>query len=527
MPHCFEIPEIMFHIFEHAYVTHKGRSDLVHLALTCKLFSGPALDVLWRIQTSLLPLVMTFPRELLNFAPSEQMAVATFTIEKTPMVSHWRRPLQYAKRIRTIMPEHTFKGFGGLAVHKSVLQTLIQSCPSKPMFPNLQELCHPTLCNIAIVDEATYTKSMFLLSPQSTLETLSFQYPSGRNAKDTRAFLTQFRNHFGSLESLRIFMDVIPVDITDFLSVFASIQNLKCFVLALGPGLSFTPKRKGLSLPNSSDAFLGLRSLGLHSFSTPFILQLLKAIHTSQLQIVNIHLASRVSPDELSELLGSVTSLSGPQRSVRSMSLTATGYTSAIQSIGDLLSLQHLRYLTLQNTGLVLDDRKLDEMARAWPILQHLSITNDVPPSTTVHGTLKSLTSFSQHCPYIESLELRLNAREVSALANPVPTVRRAQGTKPFLLRIDIRSDIRDSAGVASFLLATFPGITVKLGGDSQMRDLQETSPWNRVAEIVDEALGRPPPEPASPMGPRIMCMSYRDILPLSRLKLVFKSWRE
>ncbi|KAF8137185.1 hypothetical protein EV363DRAFT_1394743 [Boletus edulis] len=496
MPHCFEIPEIMFHIFEHAYVTHKGRSDLVHLALTCKLFSGPALDVLWRIQTSLLPLVMTFPRELLNFAPSEQMAVATFTIEKTPMVSHWRRPLQYAKRIRTIMPEHTFKGFGGLAVHKSVLQTLIQSCPSKPMFPNLQELCHPTLCNIAIVDEATYTKSMFLLSPQSTLETLSFQYPSGRNAKDTCAFLTQFRNHFGSLESLRIFMDVIP--------------NLKCFVLALGPGLSFTPKRKGLSLPNSSDAFLAI-----------------EAIHTSQLQIVNIHLASRVSPDELSELLGSVTSLSGPQRSVRSMSLTATGYTSAIQSIGDLLSLQHLRYLTLQNTGLVLDDRKLDEMARAWPILQHLSITNDVPPSTTVHGTLKSLTSFSQHCPYIESLELRLNAREVSALANPVPTVRRAQGTKPFLLRIDIRSDIRDSAGVASFLLATFPGITVKLGGDSQMRDLQETSPWNRVAEIVDEALGRPPPEPASPMGPRIMCMSYRDILPLSRLKLVFKSWRE
>lgn len=78
VPHCFEIPEILLDIFEHVYVSHKGRSDLASLALTCKLFSGPALDILWRIQTSFLPLLMTFPRELLNFAPSDQMAVATF-----------------------------------------------------------------------------------------------------------------------------------------------------------------------------------------------------------------------------------------------------------------------------------------------------------------------------------------------------------------------------------------------------------------------------------------------------------------
>lgn len=302
-------------------------------------------------------------------------------------------------------------------------------------------------------------------------------------------------------------LDVIPLEITDFLSLFASIQTLKCLVLALGPGLSFTSKRKGLSLPNS-DAFSGLRSLGLHSFSTPFVLRLLKTIHTSQLRIVNIHLASRVSPDELSELFGIVTSLSGPQQSTRLISLTASGYTSTLQSIGDLLTLQHLRHLTLQNTGLVLDDRKLDEMARAWPILQHLSITNDVPPSTTVNGTLTSLSSFSQNCPYIETLELRLNAREVPPLAISIASLRRGQGTKPLLLRIDLRSDIRDSAGVAAFLLGTCPGISVQLVGGRQMPDLQETSPWNRVAEIVDETLGRPPPEPISPKGPRIMCMS-------------------
>ncbi|KAH0835038.1 hypothetical protein J3R83DRAFT_10775 [Lanmaoa asiatica] len=508
LPHCFEIPEILLHIFEHVYVSYKGRSDLASLALTCKLFSAPALDVLWRIQTSFLPLLMTFPRELLNFAPSEQMAVATFTIAKKPMISHWRRPLLYTKRIRAILPEPTFSSFGGLAVHKTVLQTLIQSCPSKPVFPNLQELSYPTICNIAIVDEATYTKSMFMLALPSTLQSLSFQYPSGRNAKDTRAFLTQFRNHFGTLESLRVFMDAIPLEITDFLSVFASIQSLKCLVLALGSGLSFTPKRKGLSLPRSPNAFSDVRSLGLHSFSVPFVLQLLKAIQASHLQIVNIHLASRVSPDELTEFFGSVTSLSSQQQSVRLISLTASGYTSALHSIGDLLTIQHLRHLTLQNTGLVLDDHKLEEMARAWPFLQHLSITNDVPPSITVNGTLKSIDTFVQHCPYIETLELRLNAREVPPLANPSAPSRRGKGAKPLQLRIDLRSDLRDSTAVASFLLSTFPGISVKLVGGSQMPDLLETSPWNRVAEIIDETLGRTPPQPATPKGPRIMFMT-------------------
>jgi hypothetical protein len=134
------------------------------------------------------------------------------TIDKKPMISHWRRPMLYTKRIRTIMPERGLTGFGGLAVHKSVLQTLLQSCPSKPVFPNLQELSYPTICNLAIVDEATYMKSMFMLSPPSTLQSLSFQYPSGRNAKDTRSFLTQFRNHFRTLESLRVFMgEVLPL----------------------------------------------------------------------------------------------------------------------------------------------------------------------------------------------------------------------------------------------------------------------------------------------------------------------------
>jgi len=344
-----------------------------------------------------------------------------------------------------------------------------------------------------------------LLNAPNALQTLSFQYPGGRSANDAHSFLTQFQNHFGTLRYLRVFMDEVPIEITEFLSVFASMQTLKYFVLALGPGLSFTPTRKSLSLPN--DAFAGLRSLGLHSFSTPFVLQLLKAVRASQLQIINLHLASRVSPDDLGELFGSVSSLAGQQQSVRLISFTASGYTSALQSIGDLLALHRLRHLTLHNMGLVLDDDKLDEMARAWPSLQHLSILNDVSPSATVNPTLKSLDSLLQYCPYIEIIELRLNAREVPLLTQPSTSPRRSKGAKPVVLGIDLRSDIRDSEAVASFLLRTCPGISVKIVDGIMMPHLQEMSSWNRVAGIIDKTLGRQPLRPPTPKGPRVMYM--------------------
>lgn len=104
------------------------------------------------------------------------------------------------------MPESTLAGFGGIVVHKNVLQTLIQSCPSKPLFPKIQELSFPTICNIDIVDAATYIKSMFLLNAPNALQTLSFQYPGGRSIKDAQSFLTQFQTHFGTLRYLRVFM---------------------------------------------------------------------------------------------------------------------------------------------------------------------------------------------------------------------------------------------------------------------------------------------------------------------------------
>lgn len=56
---CLLIAELTQNIFKYV-----SEPDLVSLALTCQFFLNPALDLLWRKQDSLLPLLMCMPSNL-------------------------------------------------------------------------------------------------------------------------------------------------------------------------------------------------------------------------------------------------------------------------------------------------------------------------------------------------------------------------------------------------------------------------------------------------------------------------------
>lgn len=59
---CFTIPELFIIITETIYADErKGQSSVAALARTCKLFLEPALDVLWRYQITLVPLLRCLP----------------------------------------------------------------------------------------------------------------------------------------------------------------------------------------------------------------------------------------------------------------------------------------------------------------------------------------------------------------------------------------------------------------------------------------------------------------------------------
>jgi hypothetical protein len=66
---CLGIPEISRMICEEAASVQftfplQGTRTLSSLARTCRALSSPALDLLWEMQFSLLPLFKTFPSDL-------------------------------------------------------------------------------------------------------------------------------------------------------------------------------------------------------------------------------------------------------------------------------------------------------------------------------------------------------------------------------------------------------------------------------------------------------------------------------
>lgn len=73
MHHCLLIPELTLHIIHFladdrpaCHDSHYLRNsrDVAKLARTCKALAEPALDVLWKTQHSLSPLVMCLPPDL-------------------------------------------------------------------------------------------------------------------------------------------------------------------------------------------------------------------------------------------------------------------------------------------------------------------------------------------------------------------------------------------------------------------------------------------------------------------------------
>jgi hypothetical protein len=63
MHHCLEITEILYNIFN-SFDIFASHSNFLSLALVSKAFYEPALDVLWKFQGSLLPLIKTFPADV-------------------------------------------------------------------------------------------------------------------------------------------------------------------------------------------------------------------------------------------------------------------------------------------------------------------------------------------------------------------------------------------------------------------------------------------------------------------------------
>ena len=63
MHHCLKITEILVNICEHCADNLPAGHTLLSVAIACKYFLEPSLDILWRDQKHLINLVKTFPAD--------------------------------------------------------------------------------------------------------------------------------------------------------------------------------------------------------------------------------------------------------------------------------------------------------------------------------------------------------------------------------------------------------------------------------------------------------------------------------
>jgi hypothetical protein len=222
------------------------------------------------------------------------------------------------------------------------------------------------------------------------------------------------------------------------------------------------------------------------------VVHIFKAIHSTKLRDINICFPNDVDIANLREVLADIASRPSWEQSMRSISLTARSCFMTTNDARGLLTFNHLRHLSLDNIGLVLDDHLLNDMAKSWPMLEQLSIISPRWP-TPSKATLNGLVSLTEHCPHITFLDLGLDAREIPPSANTADTSRhefREGPRKDVVLVIDTLSGIRDATAVASFLSSLLPRISLHIR-DSRGGLLL----WRKVAEKVNgnREVHRPP----------------------------------
>ncbi|KAI6003134.1 hypothetical protein EDD15DRAFT_1468670 [Pisolithus albus] len=134
--------------------------DLARLARTCKAFKDPALDVLWRTQSSLSPLIRCLPSRLRT--TKRYWGRRVVSLRKEPSHEDWFSLQRYSHRIRAF--DHCSRS--PRPVCKSTLDTVFSPNLSQKLFPSLRTL------DLAVVGYG----SMFLV-PHSFLVINSASLP--------------------------------------------------------------------------------------------------------------------------------------------------------------------------------------------------------------------------------------------------------------------------------------------------------------------------------------------------------------
>ncbi|KAJ6560009.1 hypothetical protein B0H19DRAFT_1260670 [Mycena capillaripes] len=440
-----------------------GRLALSRLAVTCEGFLDPALDLLWRKQTSLIPLLRCIYDIWMFSEEPDEPPLEYFALAASVLPEDWDRVLFYSKRIKFLHVEPI-----GSGLSLEILELFSMSVPKKFIMPNLQHISwNPE-------EDSWFPYIRLFLGPKITsIDIMLFGGIS-------RIALLPFITFDGDLlaYSISAMIDSLSGIQTLYLPFidapsFPHLASLPTLIsLTIDDLGGYAPLSEQFFRHHSSRPFPALRILRLYHVDTLTDVQsFLHMLSVSDLVEFELSAQKAFTEGMLLDLLSSLNAHCS-RTSLSNVDIRVAGTTNAIPTpalpfpwttLRSLLAFPNLSRVRVESVlGFSIDDNFIVEMATAWPLITSLILSPglhplDVPPITP---SILSLESFAQLCPHLQHLCIPLDAASLRQPPGESNTTHQKRQMQTALETLDVgNAAIGSPLAVASFLCSMFPAL--------------------------------------------------------------------
>ncbi|KAF9558664.1 hypothetical protein CPC08DRAFT_709497 [Agrocybe pediades] len=494
MHRCLEINEILLQILDYIAcdaILRKPKSsprkDLRSMALTSRLFTRPAMHLLWRSLNNPIPLLLTLPDDIWSIEDNKEHTYSFarprhYYFVREPVESDWKRFDELAPLVEElgIVDRRDTTPYDGMLVawivrealrarRRILLPNLCSDIASSNDLKHIELFLTPKVRHLHVRMHPRYMSDLVALARDISLRSpnlrvLRLSESSGWDEADRNLFAVFLRSFFNDLQLEEFHCDWFPLtgSMTQDLLAMPALKVLN-INQELMPLLSNLQKYL-LTKPTLEKLHLSVNQADVHCLA-----QIVPLLLPSKLKVLNVISKLVIaSPEEISELLSSIGRCCTPEQLIMmelildhiSLLPTATLASNAVgitfDAVRPILRLNNLRVVSITSYSVQLTDDDTKLLAMAWPHLETLHFDTE-RATDDVHTTLKSILYFAKYCKNLHDLSFRF-ADHGDVVQVPVEEVEAVAGRSLLYLSVG-HSTIEDPTSVLDFLNFVFPGL--------------------------------------------------------------------
>ncbi|KAG2069548.1 hypothetical protein BDR04DRAFT_1156577 [Suillus decipiens] len=462
------------------------RESLLALALTCKSFAGPALDLLWRHLGGLDPLIKCLPQSLWEQDGKK------LEFQRTMTLDDWSIFCKYNHRVRSLFNQ-CHKEYSKDTICSTDIWRALNHPPfSLPLLPNLTSLTWTE------TSDETFHYIQLFVTPKLTMLNISVSYYSLTFSPAEQSILSSIAKSCPSISYLDLDFGQDRDESTELVENTATLLQSWSQLISSKTGtvseaaityLSNLPSLRVLkfTLPSTvisvdtqkllgRPAFCALQELDISCKNMEFLDAFLKqlAITPKVLSFTITHGvgSARALPALISRLcnLCADNLLQQVQLSItdRPANINTSIEAASFQPLFAFRDLRKFNFTMYGHCVTRMDDAALLEMAKAWPLLEDLAIPGY--PGLGHQVSPHAFVSLLSHCPRLVSVAIPIDWTTIDYgdIPRDIPYHGFSHNAVSKLV-FRYRSELDNPISVAAFISAIAPNVTSIKGHESWM----------------------------------------------------------